>query len=177
VIGGVLVAAAAAAQLIGKGSQQTHPKTTPLPTFTHRQDVVALIAYESPEASPLGSLMSPAQREKVADVVNSAVLSVATAAAAAAAASSGGPEAAAAEAEGEGGATAMQTEGGAGGGGEADAAAAVDVAALEQQPVKSSMERLLAQLVAVHQVLQEENGGRGEPFDLRQHLGPQQQPS
>lgn len=82
---------------------QPHPSLIlPLPYYPHWQDVVALIAYESPEASPLGSLMARSQREKVADVVNAAVL------AAAAAASSGG---AGGEGPGaEGGATAMQTE-------------------------------------------------------------------
>jgi hypothetical protein len=37
------------------------------------QDVVALIAYEQPEASPLGWLLGSAQRERVADAVNSAI--------------------------------------------------------------------------------------------------------
>jgi hypothetical protein len=37
---------------------------------------------------------------------------------------------------------------------------------------QSSLERLLAQLVAVQGALHEESGGRGEPFDLRKHLGP-----
>ncbi|KIY98933.1 hypothetical protein MNEG_9030 [Monoraphidium neglectum] len=122
------------------------------------RDVVALIAYEAPEASPLAHLLSTAQRERVADVVNAAVLGAAAAAAAAAGGAEGGG--------GAGGAAAMQTE--------ASAAAAAAVAAeqQQQQPAKSSLERLLAQLVAVQGALHEESGGRGEPFDLRKHLGP-----
>jgi hypothetical protein len=38
------------------------------------QDVVALIAYEQPEASPLAHLLQLSQREVVADVVNAAIL-------------------------------------------------------------------------------------------------------
>lgn len=38
------------------------------------QDVVALIAYQQPEQSPLAALLAPARREATADVVNSAVL-------------------------------------------------------------------------------------------------------
>ncbi|KAI8467332.1 MAG: SPRY-domain-containing protein [Monoraphidium minutum] len=106
------------------------------------KDVVALIVYEDPEASPLGHLMSRRQREKVADAVNAAVLSEAA---------GGG--------EGAGG------EGGEGGGGAAEQQQ-------QQQPLQSSLERLLAQLVAVQGALHDEAGGRGEPFDLRRHLGP-----
>lgn len=79
---------------------------------------MALIAYESPEASPLAHLLSMAQREKVADAINAAVLSVATAAAAG----------------GKGGGNS-----GSGGGGDtemAEGGAAADVLTLEQQPVK-----------------------------------------
>lgn len=168
---------------------ETHPNTQP-------QDVVALIAYESPEASPLAHLLSMAQREKVADAINAAVLSVATAAAAG----------------GKGGGNS-----GSGGGGDtemAEGGAAADVLTLEQQPVKvryaavnpaclqtrglyacmcirqhayachlrishptnrntqSSLERLLAQLVAVQGALHEEAGGRGAPFELAKHLCP-----
>jgi hypothetical protein len=79
--------------------------------------VVALIAYEAPEASPLAHLLSTAQRERVADVVNAAVLGAAAAAAAAAGGAEGGG--------GAGGAAAMQTE--------ASAAAAAAVAAEQQQ--------------------------------------------
>ena len=39
--------------------------------------MVALIAYERPEASPLAHLLAPTQREAVADAVNAAVLCVA----------------------------------------------------------------------------------------------------
>ncbi|GAX77404.1 hypothetical protein CEUSTIGMA_g4850.t1 [Chlamydomonas eustigma] len=37
------------------------------------QEVIALIAYEEPEASPLGWLLGSGQRERVADAVNSAI--------------------------------------------------------------------------------------------------------
>ena len=40
------------------------------------QDVVALIAYEQPEQSPLGQLLQLHQREVVADAVNAAILHV-----------------------------------------------------------------------------------------------------
>lgn len=42
------------------------------------QDVVALIAYEQPEQSPLAHLLDMSQREVVADAVNAAILQVAT---------------------------------------------------------------------------------------------------
>lgn len=55
------------------------------------QGVVALIAYESPEKSPLAHLLLLSQREHVADVLNAAVLQVsATAAKGSAAGSDGG---------------------------------------------------------------------------------------
>ncbi|EFN56813.1 hypothetical protein CHLNCDRAFT_144348 [Chlorella variabilis] len=38
------------------------------------RDVVALIAYQQPEQSPLAELLSPARREAAADIVNAAVL-------------------------------------------------------------------------------------------------------
>jgi hypothetical protein len=38
------------------------------------RDVVALIAYQQPEQSPLAPLLSQAQREATADIVNAAVL-------------------------------------------------------------------------------------------------------
>ncbi|PSC76243.1 Ran-binding 10 [Micractinium conductrix] len=38
------------------------------------RDVVALIAYQQPEQSPLAALLSPAQREATADVANAALL-------------------------------------------------------------------------------------------------------
>ncbi|KAI7842482.1 hypothetical protein COHA_003836 [Chlorella ohadii] len=38
------------------------------------RDVVALIAYQQPEQSPLSALLAPAQREATADVVNAALL-------------------------------------------------------------------------------------------------------
>jgi hypothetical protein len=50
------------------------------------QEVVALIAYEHPEQSPLAHLLQLSQRELVADVVNAAILQVAGQPAAAAAA-------------------------------------------------------------------------------------------
>ena len=40
------------------------------------RDTVALIAYERPEASPLRHLLSLQQRESVADIVNSAILTI-----------------------------------------------------------------------------------------------------
>ena len=40
------------------------------------QDVVALIAYEHPEQSPLAHLLQLSQREVVADAVNAAILQV-----------------------------------------------------------------------------------------------------
>lgn len=40
------------------------------------QDVVALIAYEQPEQSPLAHLLQLSQREVVADAVNAAILQV-----------------------------------------------------------------------------------------------------
>jgi hypothetical protein len=43
------------------------------------QDVVALIAYERPEQSPLAPLLQLSQREVVADAVNAAILQVAAA--------------------------------------------------------------------------------------------------
>lgn len=43
------------------------------------QDVVALIAYERPEQSPLAHLLQLSQREVVADAVNAAILQVAAA--------------------------------------------------------------------------------------------------
>lgn len=39
--------------------------------------MVALIAYERPEESPLRHLLAPSQREAVADAVNAAILAVA----------------------------------------------------------------------------------------------------
>lgn len=42
------------------------------------QDVVALIAYEHPEQSPLAHLLEVSQREVVADAVNAAILQVAS---------------------------------------------------------------------------------------------------
>jgi hypothetical protein len=42
------------------------------------QDVVALIAYEQPEQSPLAHLLEVSQREVVADAVNAAILQVAS---------------------------------------------------------------------------------------------------
>jgi hypothetical protein len=41
------------------------------------QDVVALIAYQSPELSPLAHLLQPSQRELVADAINAAILQAA----------------------------------------------------------------------------------------------------
>ncbi|GFR46622.1 hypothetical protein Agub_g8226, partial [Astrephomene gubernaculifera] len=40
------------------------------------RDVVALVAYQQPESSPLGHLLGQRQREAVADAVNAAVLAV-----------------------------------------------------------------------------------------------------
>jgi hypothetical protein len=40
------------------------------------QEVVALIAYEHPEQSPLAQLMQLSQREAVADVLNAAILQI-----------------------------------------------------------------------------------------------------
>lgn len=38
------------------------------------QDVLGLLAYESPENSPVGHLLKHQQREKVADAINKAIL-------------------------------------------------------------------------------------------------------
>lgn len=54
------------------------------------QEVVALIAYEQPEHSPLSHLLHRQQRERVADVVNAAVLQASSAVVAAANGRSGG---------------------------------------------------------------------------------------
>ena len=40
----------------------------------HLEDVLALLAYRDPSTSPMGYLMTTAQREAVADVVNNAML-------------------------------------------------------------------------------------------------------
>ena len=53
------------------------------------QEVVALIAYEKPEESPLKDLMSMGQRERVADALNAAILQANTTPAAAAASGDG----------------------------------------------------------------------------------------
>lgn len=39
------------------------------------QDIIALMAYDSPETSPLGSYLSEEHRQSVADSLNSAILS------------------------------------------------------------------------------------------------------
>lgn len=70
------------------------------------QDVVALIAYEQPEASPLAHLLAPAQREAVADVINSAVLSALTSGGGATACSADDADGGAADASSSGGAAA-----------------------------------------------------------------------
>jgi hypothetical protein len=58
------------------------------------QEVVALIAYEHPEQSPLAHLLQLSQRELVADVVNAAILQVAGQSEAAAAGDAAGAAAA-----------------------------------------------------------------------------------
>ncbi|KAK9806165.1 hypothetical protein WJX72_003712 [[Myrmecia] bisecta] len=87
-------------------------------------DVVALVAYEDPQESPLAGLLDPLQREAVADVINSAIIG-----------------------------------------------AAAGKIQWESRP-QPALERLLQQLVGVHEELHEANGGQGEPFRLQQHLLP-----
>uniref|UniRef100_A0A383VPB8 B30.2/SPRY domain-containing protein n=1 Tax=Tetradesmus obliquus TaxID=3088 RepID=A0A383VPB8_TETOB len=104
------------------------------------KEVVALIAYEHPQQSPLAHLLHLSQREAVADAVNAAILQVAGQSAAAAA----GDEAGAATKD------SGSTEAG-------------------SSPPQSSLEVLLRQLVATRMALREEHGG-GEPFDLCEAL-------
>lgn len=56
------------------------------------QDVVALIAYEHPEQSPLAHLLQLSQREVVADAVNAAILQVTAAGGAGGSSSSSKPQ-------------------------------------------------------------------------------------
>ena len=44
----------------------------------HLEDVLALLAYKDPFASPMGHLMTTTQRETVADVTNAAMLDAST---------------------------------------------------------------------------------------------------
>ncbi|KAG1656322.1 hypothetical protein FOA52_006653 [Chlamydomonas sp. UWO 241] len=56
-----------------------HPRGHPChhPSEAELRDVVALIAYECPPASPLAWLLGPVQRERVADAANAALLAAA----------------------------------------------------------------------------------------------------
>ncbi|PNH06445.1 Glucose-induced degradation protein 8 [Tetrabaena socialis] len=128
------------------------------------QDVVALAAYQNPEASPLAHLMGRAQREGVADSVNAAVL---------AAASCAGPAGPACWPAGKGASAGGMPE-------EEAAALPLRPAVLEGgvgpaaglRPL-SRVEALLQQLVAAQGALHEANGGQGGAFGLREHmLGP-----
>jgi hypothetical protein len=107
------------------------------------QDVVALIAYEQPEASPLGYLLQLGQREVVADAVNAAILQAASAGAGSSGAVDGGAAATSSSSSAAAGATMPQ----------------------------SSLEAILRQLVAARTVLREEvSGGMGEVFELADWL-------
>ncbi|KXZ54134.1 hypothetical protein GPECTOR_5g234 [Gonium pectorale] len=149
------------------------------------RDVVALVAYQQPETSPLAHLMGQAQREALADEVNAAVLDVLTRgtepvgsravdSGSAGGAAAGLEPSSSCGAEGEG----MGEEGRSG----VDAAALLrpslagpHAAAAGEggaRPV-SQVESLLRQLVAVQTTLHEVNGGQGGMFLLREHmLGP-----
>ncbi len=116
---------------------------------TSLRDVIALIAYQHPESSPLAHLLSKQQREAVADTVNSAVL-------------------AAVGAGGEGSSGAEGSEGG--GGGLEMLRPVLAVPAAAQRRPASKVEQLLQQLVAVQGTLHEANGSLGSVFDLKDML-------
>lgn len=181
-------------------SQRLHLLTSPqLPAEEAEamlQDVVALIAYQDPAASPLAWVLSQEQRERVADVVNAAVLQQAALGAASAApacpSSNGLPAGPAA-----GGATAGSAGGGQqpqqqeqsayrfapvpllGGAGLAPqvpvtteqltkqaVASASSVPALQA----SALELLLRQLMAVRDEMWQQNGRQGLGFSLDGYL-------
>ncbi|GIL69885.1 hypothetical protein Vretifemale_659 [Volvox reticuliferus] len=131
------------------------------------RDVVALAAYQNPEASPLAHLLGRGQRDAVADAVNAAVLTVASEAGGLPAS----PGAAAPEAEGSWAGLQLRP-------------ALLTRLAEQQQPMGaaavatpprpvSRVEALLQQLVAVQGALHEANGGQGWMFNLQEYmLGP-----
>ncbi|KAG2437400.1 hypothetical protein HXX76_006052 [Chlamydomonas incerta] len=156
------------------------------------RDVVALIAYQQPETSPLAHLLGQPQREAVSDAVNTAVLAVlaadggASSAPGAGAAPQEAPEAGAAGASGCSGSAAVaastsaaaaagssgrgkEPAGSGGAGAMLRPALSVPEAAAAARSV-SHVERLLQQLVAVQATLHEANGGQGGVFSLREHM-------
>ncbi|GIL63044.1 hypothetical protein Vafri_17192 [Volvox africanus] len=117
------------------------------------RDVVALVAYQNPEASPLAHLLGREQRDAVADAVNAAVLTVASEAGGLPAS----PSAAAAGSERSWAGLQLRP-----------------AAATPPRPA-SRVETLLQQLVAVQGALHEANGGQGWIFNLQDYmLGPTQ---
>ncbi|GLC55921.1 hypothetical protein PLESTB_001044600 [Pleodorina starrii] len=131
------------------------------------RDVVALVAYQDPQASPLAHLMGRGQRDAVADAVNAAILAVVSepsGGGAAADAAAGGGAAAAAEPLPP---PQLQLRPALAAGASELAAAAVAAAA--SRPV-SAVEALLQQLVAVQGSLHEANGGQGSAFNLQEYM-------
>ncbi|EFJ44175.1 hypothetical protein VOLCADRAFT_106503 [Volvox carteri f. nagariensis] len=131
------------------------------------RDVVALVAYQNPEASPLAHLLDRAQRDAVADAVNAAVLVVASdigvgGAAGAAGAATSGSEGAVLQLRGVPEQQPLMASA------SSAAAAAGRGTLLSQQ--RSQVELLLRQLAAVQGALHDANGGQGGVFNLRKYM-------
>ncbi|GLC41896.1 hypothetical protein PLESTM_001263500 [Pleodorina starrii] len=128
------------------------------------RDVVALVAYQDPQASPLAHLMGRGQRDAVADAVNAAILAVVSEPSGGGAAAAGGGGAAAAAEPLPPPQLQLRPALAAGA---SELAAAVAAAA--SRPV-SAVEALLQQLVAVQGSLHEANGGQGSAFNLQEYM-------
>mmetsp|Transcript_5724 Transcript_5724/g.14243 ORF Transcript_5724/g.14243 Transcript_5724/m.14243 type:complete len:478 (-) Transcript_5724:162-1595(-) len=117
----------------------------------HLQDVLALLAYKSPGQSPVGQFMSTAQREKVADIINTAMLeSSATASASGSGSGSGSASAMAAKPPAPSAISRGVPAPGSSNGGAA----------------ASILEKILVQLCRVQAEIRKKNDNKGEIFDV-----------
>lgn len=135
------------------------------------RDVVALVAYQDPCQSPLAHLMSPVQRERVADAVNAAILVIAAPSAQTRLPAATPPSSPISSPLLPAARSPLSPGIGGGGGGHGSSSPGAWSAAIVAAR-QSALERLLAHLVAVHAWMHELNNGQGAVFRLRDHLLP-----